>query len=466
MRDLNKKKYAVQICFISLFVFCGLLLGIRVSASEVIVYEQPQNPIAYSGCGQTFLATTSNISSISTILSSGLSTTTVIFRLCFGSWDTATSVPVNVQCKGDSQIVKSQQTFISPPTTFNVWRNWNIPDVSVASGTTYYFTMALEDNTNFPCRGSGINPYPYGQYWGSTIPSNIDFAFRIYYETDFIPPPELPPDYYFDGQPQYGPDKTLLKWRSDINTVAYQICFINEPCNLWFSFNVQAINNIVNLVYMDIVPQDERSSIATTTITATPVWQLKINVPIMTTEGARRYCLYMRDAEFGNYLDCGIQINWVSDDTFHDILGIASSTLVNVCLEVASSSGGFDDFRYGIECGLRKLIFWAFSPDDYAITYFLDDYNLLKRAFPFSIFFSLTDTAKNAIATTTLSQNDNLGLPFIRKTATSSQFYILPVISSSSLANAIGQTNAGIFRTTLSYFIYIMTASIIFLIII
>lgn len=481
MKDSNKKNYAVQICFISLFVFCGLLLGVRVKeVKATITYFQtiPTDGHQYTNtltAGEWYDIGRVKISGIDVLASfnSQVGMTHKI-RLCKGAFVNGTLY--NASCSQQIDyctfLVTSQGT---QPTYYAC--NFNYTYVI---DSPFYWLLEEQSHTALNVPMNRHDNMPTGTTTGRIVSASYknwseNFVIYLYptgqwqtssrlkYDDSLV---EIPPDFLYEGQNQYQPDKTLLTWRSDINTVYYQICYLNSICNLWINFNEQAINDKVYLVYDILYKQTPNFGIASTTIRASPIWQNKLNVPATSTEGIINYCLYLVDAEFGDLLNCGLKINWVSTTTFDEILGIASSTLSNICSNVATSTGGFDDFRYGVECGLRKLIFWAFSPDNYAINYFLDDYGLLKMSFPFNIFFTLTDTAKNAISTTTLSQNDNLGLPFIRKTATSSQFYILPVISSSSLANAIGQTNAGIFRTTLSYFIYIMTASIIFLIII
>lgn len=472
MKDLNKKKYVFQTLSFLVFVFCSLLLGSRARASEQIMAYQPKFGIG-TGCAQTFLATSSNISSISIYKGGVLGTTTYVMLLCFGTYDTGVSYQINKKCLGYQQIIKASS---SPktvfPTIYYTWFNFDIPDTKVASGSTYFFSLDTDSDKSQSttynygrCDSDNTNPYPYGNLFILPV-GNFDNTFRIYYETNYVEPPELPPDYYYNGEPQYEADKSLLKWRSDINTVAYQICFINENCNLWFSFNQQAINDKVNLLYSDILPHNPTKSIATTTITATPVWQNKINVPIMTTAGARKYCLYLQDAEFGDLLNCGIEINWVSTSTFEDILGIPGIiTYENVCDSIATSSGSIlDDIRFAIECGFRRLNLWAFKPSPDALKTFSNNYSLLKRAFPFNIYFDLTDIVSTAVSTTTTNFDDSFKIPFIEKNT--AEFYMLPIISSSSMANAIGQNNADTFRSTIGYFLYILTAGAIFFIII
>lgn len=453
------KKINFYILFIILFL--SIFIVKKVNAIEKIVYEQPTGSQIYNGCAQKIMATTSNISSITVVVATNQGTSTVTFRLCFGTWDTGKTSLENVQCQGAYQIIKSATTTIVNNYTVSTWKNFNFPDTKVASGTTYFFAAYNETtHAHLSCVGLATNPYPYGEIFSVTSPNVHDLRFRIYYETDFYENPATP-----TGEPA---DKTLLTWRSDINTVQSQICFINKNCDLWFSYNEMAINDYVDLLLDVAGKQTPAYALDRKQIFWSPLWQNKVIIPATSTEAVIDYCLYLEDAEFGDELNCGIEIQWVSTSTFEDILGVSKIiTYDNVCDSISTSTGSLlDDTRYATECGLRKLSLWAFSPSPEALTNFTNNYSLLKRAFPFNIFFDLTDTVKIALSSTTLSQTDNFGIPFIRKKGQSTEYYILPIISSSSIASAIGVNNAFTFRLTLGYCMYLITAGAIFFIII
>ena len=116
-----------------------------------------------------------------------------------------------------------------------------------------------------------------------------------------------------------------------------------------------------------------------------------------------------------------------------------------------------------ISCSLAKgfhvIGYYSFVPSCSSQNAFKDSYAIFKRAFPFNAFFDITDTIDTAIASSTASPTTTFGLPFINSHSTSSnKFYIIPVVSSSSLSNAIGHDNANTFHTTLGFIIWILAA--------
>lgn len=114
-----------------------------------------------------------------------------------------------------------------------------------------------------------------------------------------------------------------------------------------------------------------------------------------------------------------------------------------------------------IECSFKRVIAWTFIPNGEAITDLQNSSDLIKTKFPFSTFFDLTTIVSNAIATTSTSTQESIGIPFIRKTATSTQYYIMPVITSTTMSNTIGSANASLWRTGIGYVIWVCTGAII-----
>lgn len=120
----------------------------------------------------------------------------------------------------------------------------------------------------------------------------------------------------------------------------------------------------------------------------------------------------------------------------------------------------------GFTYGTGQTLFWLFNPSCSSLDYIISGYNNFKGAFPFNAYYDLVDALDVAINSVATSSTSTIGIPFIDKDATSSnKFYILPVISSSSIDNAIGTENANVFRTTIGYLIWIIVAWIVYLII-
>lgn len=124
-----------------------------------------------------------------------------------------------------------------------------------------------------------------------------------------------------------------------------------------------------------------------------------------------------------------------------------------ICSNIATST-----FFGGVECGLKKVFAWAVYPDEQSLGDFNISYSELKQSFPFNTFFDLTDTVKDAIASTTLSDS-HFDIPFITATGT---YYMLPVVSSTSLLKLIGTQNNSLFRNTITWILWAGAAFIVF----
>jgi hypothetical protein len=186
------------------------------------------------------------------------------------------------------------------------------------------------------------------------------------------------------------------------------------------------------------------------------MWQNYFYLPVATTTSSIDYCIYLKDSVYGDFLKCPIKINWLASTTFDDLFD--DYDIAHVCDDVATSS----EFYYAIECGVRKIIFWTFLPDKNTVARFYNNAALVQTVFPFNTYFSLVQIGKDAIATTTLNNNDTFGIPLI---TTAGSFYILPVLASSSMPNTIGVENTNLLRTTLGYIFYMVVSILIIVII-
>jgi len=128
-----------------------------------------------------------------------------------------------------------------------------------------------------------------------------------------------------------------------------------------------------------------------------------------------------------------------------------------ICDDLATSSLAAD-----LICAGRMTVCFIFIPHTASLNYISDSYEDIKQSFPFNTFYSLVSIFQDTMASTTLTQNDTLGIPFIRETASGSEFFILPVLASSSMPDTIGQANTNTFKTTVSYILWIATGAMIF----
>ena len=92
--------------------------------------------------------------------------------------------------------------------------------------------------------------------------------------------------------------------------------------------------------------------------------------------------------------------------------------------------------------GVCEAFCFLFVPTDYGLTSFQNNYDNLKQTFPFNTYFQLTTAVQGGLNDANLNTTTTIGVPMVRKVSGAAQFYILPVLSSSSMPNAIGGTNA------------------------
>jgi hypothetical protein len=170
----------------------------------------------------------------------------------------------------------------------------------------------------------------------------------------------------------------------------------------------------------------------------------------------------------------GVYSNGTTDLLASDIVafGIATTTPINptawcsgLCNDIATATDWTGQIGNGANCALRSAMCYLFSPHQYNLDQFNTQYNNFKLVFPFNTFFDLASTTQNAFASSTINNNQTVGFPNIRKTGTTTEYYIQPLLSSSTMASFIGLSNATLFRNTISYLLYGLTAGAIFLII-
>lgn len=122
---------------------------------------------------------------------------------------------------------------------------------------------------------------------------------------------------------------------------------------------------------------------------------------------------------------------------------------LNPCNGLATSSSFFDTDNF--VCGARKIGCWALNPSTTSLSYLTNTYATFKTKFPFNLYFSIMDSLKAGL-TQTDDKSGYFSLPMYSRA--SGSYYMIKVLDASSTANAIGQTNANTFRTTLIFIIY------------
>jgi len=134
----------------------------------------------------------------------------------------------------------------------------------------------------------------------------------------------------------------------------------------------------------------------------------------------------------------------------------------DLCSGEASSS---NEFFYGVMCGTRLVLCWAFAPTPSALDFINSNFTDIKNVVPFAYYYNLSDSILAGFATSSFANaSSTIGLPMYN--GNTKEYYIVPVINSSSISNLIGATNAQIFRDTISYFIWAGVAILIITILI
>lgn len=432
------------------------------------------NPLAgatkFGAFLQSFTATTSNISRIDVKMSRDgalFPDAYQALKLCKSNGDLPDYYDIFTKIDGDGYDVhcKTGDEMIAFKNLINIECNTLYADCyeefifenayPMVVGDIYYIAVSHFGNSEIRTTHYNFddNYYPDGE---SLLPGGGDMSF-ILYDTD---PWEVLGAYEYSADTTDAPiDPELLSWRSDINSVLSQTCFTGEDCRLWFSFNEKAIGNTVYLTPDVAGQQDPYHEIDNTTITFTGLWQNYVNLDIEEQATTTQNCLYMTDATYGDLLLCGIKTRWMASTTFYDLLE-QTIEYDDICADIGTSSL----LMYSIECGLKKFA-WSmfFDVDPKSVTYLMNGVEKFKSSFPLNTFFSLTDVAREVMASTTLQNNSTLDIPLID---TEGQIYMQPVLASGTMSNLIGQDNSNLFRKFLDWMLWIGLAGIIVFIVI
>jgi hypothetical protein len=139
----------------------------------------------------------------------------------------------------------------------------------------------------------------------------------------------------------------------------------------------------------------------------------------------------------------------------------------HLCDEIENATSTlFGQLRCSIKFGITVSLTGLFSPNCDSIVALQDNYNDFKESFPFNVYFELADTIDTAVdsASSSTSTTAAFRIPLIRKTATSSEYYMASGISSTSVSNTIGTSNYSVFYLTVGFVYWILLAFITYLV--
>jgi len=153
------------------------------------------------------------------------------------------------------------------------------------------------------------------------------------------------------------------------------------PCLLNFSYTYSSSTREALLVNYP----DNGETLDLVSVTQNATMSDTLTVPTSTTP-IKNYCIAVVENHFELQRYCGITVHW-SDKDVNVLLGIDEYDITQACKDVATSSGSyFDDFRYGIECGFNKSMYWLFTPKSPAIVKLVNAKNDLMNEFPLNVF--------------------------------------------------------------------------------
>lgn len=139
--------------------------------------------------------------------------------------------------------------------------------------------------------------------------------------------------------------------------------------------------------------------------------------------------------------------------------------IANICAGIPDTVLG--NTQCGFKYGLVSAGQFLFLPSCSSRAFITQQFYKFKKAFPFSVFYDLTETIDTAVmsAQNSTSTTSGIAIPFIRKTATSTEYFMMPIATSTSFSNFIGVTNYNTYLTTLAFVWWIIVGGVIFFII-
>lgn len=226
----------------------------------------------------------------------------------------------------------------------------------------------------------------FGNYGSEQVGHTLDLLFTTFYDNDVAyndyDSVEIiePPDW-----------QETVEIISD-DTITYDrniYCTLNETCYIWVNWYDNLDNDRLYLTDEDD-KFNTSSAYDTIYINDTALGEDYFSVSSPTTAGDKNYCIYHEKEGMGPYNDnvyCGITIHWTSDEPFETVLDkfFSDYNCETICDGIATGTDWFN-FRYGIECGFRKILCWGFVPSDESLTKFAKSIYHIKNSFPFSIY--------------------------------------------------------------------------------
>lgn len=443
IRCVRTHAFAVGLC---VALFFSLFNINRAYAAEYLHIDQPSyNTQGSDHAGMWFTPTKNNISSLKLYTSMASSTSSWLLYFCHGEYDAGISKDDNGMCLGSGQTELMSIGYVD----YNLQVGWNtfeFDDFGIVNydELNYYFIQPWHYDGPLEFRSHDANPYADGRaYLTGGIPSNVDWAFKIYYDSAFIPDVTVIELMDWSGTVEIGAEVGLAYNRNGT-------CIVDEPCTLRVNYGFDSIGDTI---YLNDYYGDQTETVdpvASSTLDGGYFLRVDLELPTQSSPTTLQYCIYHEKID-DNFLYCDISVRWGEDNT-QDYFALYDCA--NVCDDISTTTS---DFFYGIECGFKKIMCWAFMPQEDTLGTVLDSIEEIEDSFPFNTVFSFLNMVNDTLSTTTEIDN-TLGVPVID---TEGNFYILPIISSTSMPDAIGEDNTNLFKKSVGYFVWVIVIALI-----
>jgi hypothetical protein len=420
-------KNNIKILYGLYFIILVFIFNVKIGHATELIDLQTGSSISSNSDYLFYQGFTPNVNNLTKIL-----------LACYAPSTTAGIYDVKIY-KGTintgSYIAMASTTVQNCNTSHTITVNFS-PTVELYENELYYLTLSERNGGTFDTNLTNYSVAIGGEFYYASPTLTIDAdktigAFKTYYDSTY-------------------------QWRTQVNAYSpsdgtvYATSTVNFTGTWWIS-NSDLANNINTLV----IQADNNDN---------NTFELIDVFSVYTNSGSFSRYKPLIDGDYtwyGYFMgDNGEQIGTSTFNTFEVM--VMSTNATSTCLFDLTECNDTDplDFYNSIICGLKKFSTWAICPPQWSINSLSNSYNDLKRSFPFNAFFDLTDTVSNAIATTTTNMNGTFSIPFATATGT---FYMLPVISSSSMPSAIGQSNTTMIRNTITYIFWALAGFIIFI---
>lgn len=393
------------------FFYAGRIV---LATSELIDIDQPLGGEYFgktAGMCQSFIPTRANLTKINYNINGA---PTRLFNLCKGSMNYLTN-----SCAGAELIASSS---VANTISFS-------PYLEVVVGDPYYFCVypvgaESTELHNFTSGGCSAG-FPYGCYYYNNLSDRgfYDLRFSTYYNTNFI-------DFEFPTDATTTPDfnNWVIRYEGGELGVPYSIT-LNYGTSTLFGFIDTAL--VGQFSGFNSWSVEKTNSFPNGRYYAMAILNKIVNFTPIPVASTSIITFLINDTAKDTYFNFNLFNLKKPGDPCE---GIATTTLLG-----------------GLECGIKRSGIWLVYPDATTLQDSLNSINEFKDTFPFSAFFDITDTIKNAISSTTMS-TAGFSVPSISAT---SSFIMIPVLSSTTISNAVGVDNSGLIRTGLSFIMWL-----------